>query len=995
MASENKSNKGIVINLDDLERTKQYKDTELIYGAEFRYLLAQIKKKVQENANSRDGEIQHHPCFFINGGRGSGKTTLLQALKRALCEVSSEAPKIAPLAELDPTILSDGENFFVHMLGHVHKLLNKYVGDSYKLCSEYYNHYKRVYESMDKLTNGVSVLLRRPDSLGNVADASYFVQESVEGGINCTSLQDDFAHLMEELCSLLKVDALLVTVDDADMNFNKCSEVFETIRKYLLNRRIVYVFAGDLKLYTMVIRGMQMKHFGELSLSHDKMREKQREQLMDNLEEQYIMKLFPLNNRISLLSFGAVLEKKPILCDDNTLNSNEGICDYLKRNLSQYASDDALHHIVSFMSILSMRSALQLLDYCRRNISDDTGEENYFDYWCDGVRKVTSHALIKHGVDYNAIREKGARKLFKAIREHALRLEHGMEGVALRPGMGRVSFQLISFYLFTELIGKVRTLKDVYLYILSVFPRLQTEIEMRGTQESKNWQNIKGIRNLGAVCATEMLPLWKPADTKIKMFANGSIPLFLNSLRGSDMHAARSSVQVFVDGMIASVTNDTSEDTLLYFVAMRHALNRVMGSKQNLYCLSVYNLLAFIVRLLQIHSENPDEQDKEIWDLLYSMDKMPFIARGLSYREPIEDREKTVDLSTLFMIGIKGSDEKVKKDVVTRVRKWIDEYADRGIRITADSLSACWRDYINECYLATKNAVVRGVALSKFVMAGDLFSQYLGIFEDNFSINVGKDESLLLSDCVKKCPLWEMLRKAAVQAKEMHELCNQVNIGPLEVGENLRRIKISCELKLDNKRHHLSERAKLRFQDVVRSSMNKMYDKWKEIEGEALTIYMEEVPNILMKNRKELHLDDGKQEEIVKIVNQLMGRLRRKEKWYKDEIWSQFEELNKKNESLYLGSLQKEIKHAEDRIRAEIGRAETESELLLYAEQTVRNLDQYGLRDLSEAVERFKTNCGETLVEWGNKIENFVREQLNKPLPKTTSSKKRNTAKKK
>lgn len=987
--------KSIVINLDYLERTGHYKDAELIHYEELDYLQKEIRTKVAENAQSENKEILHHPCFFINGGRGSGKTTLLQALQRTLCDSSAGRPRIACLAEFDPTRLSDGENFFVHLLGHVHKILDKYLKDKSILNPEEQIHYKQAYKCIAKITNGLSVLLRRPEFLGNVADASYFVQESVEGGINCTSLHDDFARLMEELCLLLKLDALLVTVDDADMNFNKCSEVFETVRKHLLNCRIVYVFAGDLKLYTMVIRGMQMQHFGKLSLSYDRNRKKQREQLMDNLEEQYMLKLFPLNNRVSLLSFGSVLEKNPYLYDSMSTDKLRGVREYLKHNLRQYASDAALDQIERFMSILSMRSALQLLDYCRKNANDDKGSENYFDYWCDGVQKVTSHALIKHNVDYNSIKEHGARKLFHVIREHAMRLNCGMDGASLRPGLGRDSFQLISFYLSTEFIGKVCNFEGVFSYILNVFPRLQTEIEQKEALSSAIWPEIKGIRHLGALCATSMLPLWWQDATKIKMFANGSIPLFLDDLEFSDEHVKRSSVKSFVDSMTGIMLNQPSIDNVLYFVAVKHALNRVMESKQNFYCMSVYNLVAFIVRLLQLHSDDLQKQEDEIQGILFSMDKMMFTARNLSYREPVNDKEKTLDLSTSFKNGILALSESCKKSVVEQVIKWINKFADKRVRITADALSNCWNDYIDECYLATKNAVVQGYSTTSFVQAGNLFSQYMKIFEDKFSIKVGESEKLLLSDCLNDCPLWKILRDSAAKVDEMHRLCNELNIGPIVVKANLRTIIYGYRTRLGNKLNRLEERLRERFHDVVRLVLNELPDIWRKMEAQAMNIYKLEVPDVLTKKSKNTYSEEKRHEELEKLIKRLMRKFLQNESAFKEKLWERIEKLREELKKKYHENLVAEALRIERRIRAEVRRVENEKDIRMYVEQIAMRLEHYGLRDVNEYADRLETDCRGAIVEWEGEIDAFVRNQIQELLSKITVPKKKNTAKKK
>ena len=119
------------------------------------------------------------------------------------------------------------------------------------------------------------------------------------------------------------------------MNFNKCREILETIRTYMLTPRLAFIFAGDLKLYSLVIRAMQIGHFGQISLQYDAERRHQRRRLLDQLEEQYLIKMFPSDNRVNLSNFSATLKKDARL--DYHENETESLKDFLERCISAYA----------------------------------------------------------------------------------------------------------------------------------------------------------------------------------------------------------------------------------------------------------------------------------------------------------------------------------------------------------------------------------------------------------------------------------------------------------------------------------------------------------------------------------------------------------------------------------------------------------------------------------------------------------------------------------
>ena len=125
-----------------------------------------------------------------------------------------------------------------------------------------------------------------------------------------------------------------MTIDDADMNFSKCKDVFYFVIKYLVTPRMLFIFAGDLKLYTEVVRGMQISHFEKRSFKYDKWRSSNIFGLVDNLEDQYIMKLFPAENRINLSDFGSVLARPGgLICKNETIEVN--VLEYLDRDLKE------------------------------------------------------------------------------------------------------------------------------------------------------------------------------------------------------------------------------------------------------------------------------------------------------------------------------------------------------------------------------------------------------------------------------------------------------------------------------------------------------------------------------------------------------------------------------------------------------------------------------------------------------------------------------------
>ena len=498
------------INLDELEKNGHLEEGELIYREEYDRLCKGIIQKVSRNvkeADSHSADLMNQPCFFINGGRGSGKTTLLRAVRHKLCsENAQKGSKIHELAAIDPTELAETENFFIHILGRVQKKLSD-IKSEHTLNDEDKAHLRNAYTSIRKMSKGLGLLVRRPEDGGNSSDAGFFVQQRVEDCVSGLELKQEFAKLVQTLCKLFKVDALLVTVDDADMNFNKCSEVFETVRKYLINTRMVFVFAGDLKLYPMVVRAMQLNHFGDLALSHDKKCEEHRFQLLDVLEDQYAMKLFPVENRIELSDFSLVYERCPIIryfLPGETKAREEKLDSFIKCIMSLVFKDTFTQEPwLSYIKKLSTRSALQLLSYWSNHRNDG----NSAIWWCEGIKKVVLHSLIKLRIGTIESRNKALVDLIQAVTNFVKGTNMGISGAGLLPGMGDVSQQMASFYLSAETVCRIRNLGDALFYILSIFPRMQCGPKLaQYFQDGGSENDISQLLQLGADCTAMMLP---------------------------------------------------------------------------------------------------------------------------------------------------------------------------------------------------------------------------------------------------------------------------------------------------------------------------------------------------------------------------------------------------------------------------------------------------------------------------------------------------------
>lgn len=813
-----------IIDLDALERNTTLEPEELIYRDDCDKMCKNIWKKVENNVGKGEPPRQkqtilHHTCFFINGGRGSGKTTLMRAVTKRVCEKAPIGfPKITLLAEIDPTELADSEHFFIHMLGRVQRMLSEYR-HKYTLPDCEKAHYQKAYAVISNMSRGLGLLINNPESLRNPSDADFHVQQSVEDCVSGSKLREEFAELIEELCKLFKVDAFLVTVDDADMNFNKCKEVFETVRKYLINPRMVYLFAGDLKLYTMVIRAMQMEHFGKMAIAYDAPRRIHRYQLLDVLEDQYVMKLFPVDNRVWLTDFAAVLESNPLL----KLSDSVPLQDYLGDILPSRVKEYDYQAIKPFIGKLSTRSALQLLAYWKMHVGEKPGVAASAE-WAEGIRRVATHALMKHRIDSLAVHHDGLPALMPAVVQHVEELNKGIMGAGLLGGIGDDSQQMVSFFLAAEVARHVKTPAAVLQYMLRIFPAIQPKVKVEDEYAvAQSWQYGSSIY-WGALCTARMLPEMSEVSPRIKLFNNGVIPMLTQPQKVGYKVKPRMSVQEFVDNLTQRVSQAGDMSTICAGLAVYHAFVRVVEHGRDVYCLSVFNLLNTVALLLEIKSENEEEIRQGITRILFNDGHIPSSMRDSTSRERpymrrgYDSRDALDALSTkaCHFSELQQALATNGKEVVEEIKNWLLQTSRISSVVSPQMLSNWWSSFILNCHIATNNARTEAQDEKELAQAGVLFNQYLEAFCDCASPSDNRNLQTIM-EAISKCPLCAVWRTPKQNASVIFECCNSVNIGPMEILLNRSRAEILCDDELKK----VSETAMMQVLSTFQKMMNR------------------------------------------------------------------------------------------------------------------------------------------------------------------------------
>lgn len=828
-----KETESIEINLEFLGKTEPLQEHELIYRNQIREMrdkiIAQSKVNVNEMSKGDKTAIMHHPCFFINGGRGSGKSTVLRALRKSLDNHDKDDNhKIKLLADLDPTELADTENFFVHILGRVQKQLQKCKKDF--LDGEKQNILKQAYNCIKVMSRGLSLLTRRNENTERCEDADYYIQESVLECVSSTQLKEKFAELMDCLSSLCEISVWLVTVDDADMNFNKCSEVFETIRKYLLNPRMVFVFAGDLKLYTMVVRGMQMGHFGKISLKYDELRKQHIYDLMDNLEEQYIMKLFPAANRINLSYFGDIIEMNPLIKYGKEVKEIS-VKKYLREELRHCHVHYDESQVFGFMSNLSTRSALQLLAYWMKHIKRDSTNDSKREvrkrnmrYWSNGIQSISAHALIKHRIFSDALSGCGRKGIIKSVFIFGKNMEIGSRGARLISGNSEESIQKVAFYLSAEVVRQVQSVSDIIFYMFNLFPYLHRYgKDVALTEKHLNHLSSNTARQFGEDCSNVVLALKEKKD----YFFNGVIPLNDSTHVSRNKNIRRKSAGECFQNLVEDVRKNKTKESILRFIALYHSLCLCKVEEKNKFCLSIYNFLFVIQSLLDLREDNElisNEIRSVLLDRKTGAGELNVESVNVREMSSRIEKNKTNKLLIEFLDELEKDEQ--FNELIDDIVKWKQEAFNKekqtdAYLCTAESLYKCWDNFWDQCNYITETSKIESHNESDLVDAWTLFNFYLDAFRKSAEKYLGVDNLSLLDSC----PLWLCLKNSEWPTSEICKCLKEVNIAPIDIWLDIEKFKNFIETRLVTLKSEVEGRMYKVLEDIVKKAMMR-FESW-------------------------------------------------------------------------------------------------------------------------------------------------------------------------
>ncbi|WLE61691.1 hypothetical protein GIY62_30065 [Burkholderia plantarii] len=312
----------ITIHLDDYDNSTKIEPDNLVHRKIYKALTDDIaasllsragRAETGDSKTSRPDEDHYPPgsglIHFIDGSRGAGKTTFLRTVYADLPRALSEDPpvgkcvQVRQLAYIDPTRLEGSEIILLNVLRALKLVAEKATPslDNERRREDFRRHFKQ-------LAGGLSLFRKAHDPLAH-HDPELFFDRGLARAADSDSLRNGLHLAIDLACNMLGVDALLLAFDDADTNSRHAYKLLECFRSYLDTPRLVILVTGDMELYSLLTRRAFSLQLPTATDEPGESRQAQRIRMLDHLEDQYLLKLFPLRSRYHLKKLGRLLDE--------------------------------------------------------------------------------------------------------------------------------------------------------------------------------------------------------------------------------------------------------------------------------------------------------------------------------------------------------------------------------------------------------------------------------------------------------------------------------------------------------------------------------------------------------------------------------------------------------------------------------------------------------------------------------------------------------------
>ncbi|WP_201491386.1 P-loop NTPase fold protein [Pseudomonas paracarnis] len=609
----------IIIDLNQNDTNARLKVTQLVHSQSYKKLKVQIDRDLENSEKAPSSKkltrTEHdYPygsglVYFIDGTRGAGKSTFLQSAFHALGD-DKASHSIHPLAYIDPSRIERSEIILLSILKALKSsITSANVGSN--LDGE--NLIQRFREQFKKLAGGLSLFSSNHDQLQDL-DPELFFEWGLERAGHSKDLRANFHALLDLSCNILHADALIIAFDDADTHSQHARSVMECIRKYLDTPRLVVLVTGDIELYSLMVRDHFYDSLGDAKHGQVKERADQRHKMVDHLEDQYLLKLFPMHRRLQLRPLWNLLQHEKAQLQlshknwSEQLTPDEMVNSLIRRGLRIKNPRD-LELYREFLLKQPLRSILQVFSRCAPVfdlVNSDKWNLALSEALSESLRALALGSLYKFGVDVDAIAAEELPALSSAVFDLAVRDGDFDTAAYLRPqpidADLKNCFAALSADVTRLCAGKPGTLIDYMLAApgsVALFGKvLRRKAKDLGTSEDRLIIRKQFEQYMGIGRKEDALNWARHAVSilTVPYGASPTTPVVYSGVIGLNKRKPRV-------GNTQYTTVDSILKTCKKLPALALSLVDVSGSSSRTYA-SIYNILGLMARLLSLEPKD-------------------------------------------------------------------------------------------------------------------------------------------------------------------------------------------------------------------------------------------------------------------------------------------------------------------------------------------------------------------------------------------------------
>ncbi len=301
----------IIIDIDNLRARKIIQKQDNNNQIKNHFYIDQYAEKIQDLIESRINEFQYqnnrvldyfqyrmHDSILIYGTRGNGKTTIMMNLNEIL-KGDFAVKKIKIMGIIDPTLLEEDEDFLLVILKNLYREVLEEREANFN--SEHDNDRHKFETQLEKILEQI-----QGTRLG-INKIEIF--EKFYGNKSGISLAIAIHELFHTITKIFNVHAIILPIDDIDMNMTQGYKITETIRKYLSSPYVIPIVSFNLKQMNAIAKKKKYEAFG-LDIKEANKGDYKDLSFLLSLASDYLASIFPPNRRVFLQSILPILQQK-------------------------------------------------------------------------------------------------------------------------------------------------------------------------------------------------------------------------------------------------------------------------------------------------------------------------------------------------------------------------------------------------------------------------------------------------------------------------------------------------------------------------------------------------------------------------------------------------------------------------------------------------------------------------------------------------------------